>query len=84
MGGATEGSAPAGRAEGHSGWAWVGGRKYVRDIIVHVDGSVTDRPAELSPDYRGEYFTLPFRSGSWASWRRSAQRRSSSAPATRP
>ncbi|WP_019177840.1 MTH938/NDUFAF3 family protein [Methanomassiliicoccus luminyensis] len=46
-------------ADGYFGWVRVGGRKYVKDVIVHVDGSVTERPTELSLDYRSDYFHTP-------------------------
>ena len=41
------------------GWASVGGKKFSKDIIIHVDRKITERQTELSAGYRGEYFHLP-------------------------
>ena len=41
------------------GWASVGDKKFSKDIIIHIDGKITERQTELSAGYRGEYFHLP-------------------------
>lgn len=41
------------------GWVSVGDKKFSKDIIIHVDGKITERRIELSAGYRGEYFHLP-------------------------
>ena len=41
------------------GWLEVDGKRYERDVIVHVDGTVSPRDTERSMAYRGEYFHIP-------------------------
>lgn len=47
------------RADGHFGYAVIDGRRYEKDVIVHPDGSVTERPTHLSLDLRDDYFHTP-------------------------
>jgi len=47
------------RVEGEFGWVSIDGTKYTKDVIIHVDGSVTERLTSLSSGYKGEYFHLP-------------------------
>lgn len=47
------------RVEGEFGWVSVGEARFSKDVIIHVDGSVTERQTKLSSGYRGEYFHLP-------------------------
>lgn len=47
------------RFEGGHGWITVDGVKHTKDIVVHVDGSITERRTELSLPYRVEYFHTP-------------------------
>ncbi|MDD1770113.1 MAG: MTH938/NDUFAF3 family protein [Methanomassiliicoccales archaeon] len=43
------------------GWGWleIDGMRFEKDVVVHVDGSVTPRAVELSHPYRTEYFHVP-------------------------
>jgi hypothetical protein len=45
--------------EGFFGNVTIDGHRYEKDVIVHVNGSVTERPTPLSFDYRGDYFHTP-------------------------
>jgi hypothetical protein len=47
------------RIEGEFGWASIGDARYSKDVIIHVDGKVTERQTGLSSGYKGEYFHLP-------------------------
>ncbi len=47
------------RIEGEHGWVVVNGTRYIKDIVIHVDGTVTERRVELSLPYRKEYFHTP-------------------------
>jgi len=47
------------RVEGEFGWVSIDDTKYSKDVIIHVDGRVTERQTGLSAGYRGEYFHLP-------------------------
>jgi hypothetical protein len=47
------------RIEGEFGWASIGDARYSKDMIIHVDGKVTERQTGLSSGYKGEYFHLP-------------------------
>jgi hypothetical protein len=47
------------RAQGYFGHVTIDGHRYDKDVIVHVDGSITERPAGLSLDYREDYFHTP-------------------------
>lgn len=41
------------------GWLEVEGKRHEKDVVVHVDGSVTSRNVEVSKPYLGEYFHIP-------------------------
>ncbi len=41
------------------GYLEVDGKRYDKDVVVHVDGSVTPRSVELSHPYRRDYFHVP-------------------------
>ena len=41
------------------GWIKVKGRKYVKDIIIHSDGSITKREKKKSRDLKPEYGHTP-------------------------
>ncbi len=45
--------------EGNHGSITLNGVKYLKDIIIHSDGSVSERRTELSLPYRAEYFHIP-------------------------
>jgi hypothetical protein len=47
------------KVEGYDGWVSIDGRHYEKDIIVHLDGSITDRRTELSMPKRVDYFHTP-------------------------
>jgi hypothetical protein len=47
------------RSDGYFGYANINGHRYEKDVIVHVDGSITERPTVLSMDYRDDYFHTP-------------------------
>jgi len=41
------------------GWLEVEGKRYEKDVVVHVDGSVTPRNVEVSKSYLRESFHIP-------------------------
>jgi hypothetical protein len=47
------------RIEGEFGWVSIGDTRYSKDVIIHVDGKVTERQTSLSSGYKGDYFHLP-------------------------
>ncbi|MBI0583023.1 MAG: hypothetical protein ISF22_02215 [Methanomassiliicoccus sp.] len=47
------------RVEGYHGWVAIDGKRYEKDIVVHADGRITERPVERSFPYRGDYFHIP-------------------------
>jgi hypothetical protein len=44
---------------GEFGWVEVDGVRFGHDIVLHTDGKVSRRQAELSLPYRSEYFHTP-------------------------
>lgn len=47
------------RVKGEFGWVSIDDIRFTKDVIIHVDGRVTERQTSLSAGYRGEYFHLP-------------------------
>ena len=47
------------RIEGEFGWVSIGDIRYSKDVIIHVNGEVTERQTGLSSGYKGDYFHLP-------------------------
>jgi hypothetical protein len=47
------------KVEGYHGWVSIDGKRYEKDVIVHVDGTVTERRTELSLPQRVDYFHTP-------------------------
>jgi hypothetical protein len=41
------------------GWLEIDGKRFEKDVVVHVDGSVTPRETEKSMPYSREYFHIP-------------------------
>lgn len=47
------------RAQGYFGHVTIDGQRYEKDIIVHVEGTITERPTAILLDYREDYFHTP-------------------------
>jgi hypothetical protein len=46
-------------AQGYFGHVTIDGQRYEKDVIIHVDGTITERPTVISLDYRDDYFHTP-------------------------
>ncbi len=49
--------------KGEFGWVSIGGIRFTKDVIIHADGTVTERNASPSMKYKGDYFHLPLSEG---------------------
>ena len=54
-----EESKPRFKLDGYYNWVSVNGTTYNTDIIIHADGSITERDEFFSAPYKNDYFHVP-------------------------
>jgi hypothetical protein len=47
------------QVDGYHGFININGKRFEKDVIIHADGSITERPVEISKSEKSDYFHIP-------------------------